>query len=110
MTRDDIVTTLTYPRVYVEGVPTGVCAITGVCTSVTGFIGTIAGPALNQPVLLPSLRKILRLRGSKRRTFLGLGAILILAGTFFVGRLLTGGDLEDEQRVHVSRRSKSKSD
>ncbi len=44
--------TLTYPGVYVEEVPSGVRAITGVETSVTAFIGTIAGGALNQPVHL----------------------------------------------------------
>ena len=44
--------TLTSPGVYVEEVPSGVRAITGVETSVTAFIGTIAGGALNQPVHL----------------------------------------------------------
>jgi uncharacterized protein len=44
--------TVTYPGVYVEEVPSGVRAITGVQTSVTAFIGTIAGGALNQPVHL----------------------------------------------------------
>jgi hypothetical protein len=110
MARDDIAPKLTYPGIYVEEVPSGVRPIPGVPTSVTAFIGTIAGAALNQSMHLPCSRKILRWGGSKRRTFLGLGAILILAGTFFVGKLLTRGDLEDEQRAHVPKRSKSKPD
>jgi hypothetical protein len=110
MARDDITPKLTYPGIYVEEVPSGVRAIPGVSTSVTAFVGTIAGAALNQSIHLPCPRKILRSAGSKRRTFLGLGAILILAGTFFIGKLLTGGDLKDEQRAHVSKRSKSKTD
>jgi len=107
MARDDITPKLTYPGIYVEEVPSGVRAISGVPTSVTG---TIATAALNQSIHLPCPRKILRWGGSERRTFLGLGAILILAGTFFVGKLLAGGDLEDEQRAHLSKRSKSKPD
>jgi hypothetical protein len=99
MARDDITPKLTYPGIYVEEVPSGVRAIPVVSTSVTAFVGTIAGAALNQSIHLPCPRKILRSAGSKRRTFLGLGAILILAGTFFVGKLLTGGDLKDEQRA-----------
>jgi phage tail sheath protein FI len=35
--------TLAYPGVYVEEVPSGIRAITGVQTSVTAFIGTSAG-------------------------------------------------------------------
>src|SRR6266480_7196214 len=110
MARDDITPRLTYPGIYVEEVPSGVRAIPGVSTSVTAFVGTIAGTALNQSTHLPCPRKILRSAGSKSRTFLGLGAIMILAGTFFVGKLLTGGGLKDEQRAHVSKRSKSKPD
>jgi hypothetical protein len=113
MARDDIRPKLTYPGIYVEEVPSGVRAIPGVSTSVTTFVGTIPGAALNQSIHfihLPCPRKILRSAGTKRRTFLGLGAILILAGTFFVGKLLIGGDLKDEQRAHVSKRSKSKAD
>ena len=44
--------TLTYPGVYVEEVPGGMRAITGVQTSVTAFIGTSGGGALNQPLHL----------------------------------------------------------
>ena len=40
----------TYPGVYIEELPSGVRTITGVATSITGFLGkAVRGPA-DQPV------------------------------------------------------------
>lgn len=44
--------TLTYPGVYIEEIPSGVRTITGVATSITGFIGrTLRGP-VDEPITI----------------------------------------------------------
>jgi uncharacterized protein len=46
--------TLTYPGVYIEEVPSGVRAITGVATSITAFIGRAARGPVDDPVTITS--------------------------------------------------------
>ena len=54
---------LSYPGVYIEEVPSGVRTITGVATSITGFIGrTLRGP-VNTPVRVQSFAEFSRLFG-----------------------------------------------
>ena len=44
--------TPSYPGVYIEEIPSGVRTITGVATSVTGFIGrALRGPVDQPPIL-----------------------------------------------------------
>jgi phage tail sheath protein FI len=45
---------LTYPGVYIEEVPSGVRAITGVATSITAFVGRTRRGPVNDPVMLNS--------------------------------------------------------
>ena len=46
----------TYPGVYIEEIPSGVCTITGVATSITAFIGrALKGPA-DDPVTINRIR------------------------------------------------------
>ena len=55
--------TLSYPGVYIEEIPSGVRTITGVATSITAFIGrTLRGP-VNQPVVINSFADFERLFG-----------------------------------------------
>ena len=56
---------LTYPGVYVEEIPSGVRAITGVATSITAFIGRAARGRTDHPVTVTSF-------GDFERTFGGL--------------------------------------
>jgi phage tail sheath protein FI len=54
---------LTYPGVYIEEIPSGVRTITGVATSVTAFIGrAIRGP-VNEPVTIFSFGDFERVFG-----------------------------------------------
>ena len=46
--------TLTYPGVYIEEVPSGVRTITGVATSITAFVGRAARGPVDEPVTLTS--------------------------------------------------------
>lgn len=44
--------TLTYPGVYIEEIPSGVRTITGVATSITAFIGRAQRGPVNEPVTI----------------------------------------------------------
>src|SRR3954462_6227136 len=46
--------TPTYPGVYVEEIPSGVRTITGVATSIAGFVGRAQRGPVNQPVVINS--------------------------------------------------------
>lgn len=52
--------TLTYPGVYIEEIPSGVRTITGVATSITAFIGRTARGPVNEPVTVTSYREFER--------------------------------------------------
>ena len=57
----------TYPGVYIEELPSGVRTITGVATSITGFIGkALRGPA-DQPVTITSFADYERTFGGLHR-------------------------------------------
>jgi hypothetical protein len=58
---------LTYPGVYIEEVPSGVRTITGVATSVTGFVGYATRGPVNAPTTVQSFAEF-------ARTFGGLSA------------------------------------
>ena len=47
-------TTVTYPGVYIEEIPSGVRTITGVATSITAFIGAARKGPTNKPVRIQS--------------------------------------------------------
>ena len=47
-------TTVTYPGVYIEEIPSGVRTITGVATSITAFIGSARKGPTNKPVRIQS--------------------------------------------------------
>jgi uncharacterized protein len=55
--------TLTYPGVYVEEVPSGVRTITGVATSVTAFIGRALRGPVDEPVTITSYADFERVFG-----------------------------------------------
>lgn len=55
--------TLTYPGVYIEEVPSGVRAITGVATSITAFIGRARQGPVNQPARVQSFAEFSRVFG-----------------------------------------------
>jgi phage tail sheath protein FI len=57
--------TLTYPGVYIEEIPSGVRTITGVATSVTAFIGRARRGPVNEPVTINNF-------GDFERTFGGM--------------------------------------
>ncbi|MEO5928724.1 MAG: phage tail sheath C-terminal domain-containing protein [Candidatus Kapaibacterium sp.] len=57
--------TLSYPGVYVEEIPSGVRTITGVATSITAFVGRALRGPVDQPVIINSF-------GDFERTFGGL--------------------------------------
>lgn len=57
--------TLTYPGVYIEEIPSGVRTITGVATSVTAFIGRAMRGPVNEPVTINNF-------GDFERTYGGL--------------------------------------
>ncbi|HMJ26968.1 MAG TPA: hypothetical protein VK475_14115, partial [Pyrinomonadaceae bacterium] len=57
--------TLTYPGVYIEEIPSGVRTITGVATSITAFVGRALSGPVNQAVTINSY-------GDYERTFGGL--------------------------------------
>src|SRR6266478_4013053 len=46
--------TLSYPGVYIEEIPSGVRTITGVATSITAFLGRVARGPTNEPVTINS--------------------------------------------------------
>lgn len=54
---------LTYPGVYIEEVPSGVRTITGVATSITAFIGRAARGPVNEPVRVQSFAEFERIFG-----------------------------------------------
>ncbi len=54
---------LTYPGVYVEEIPSGVRAITGVATSITAFVGRAARGPTNTPVKITSYAEFERTFG-----------------------------------------------
>ena len=57
----------TYPGVYIEELPSGVRTITGVATSITGFVGkALRGPA-DQPVTITSFADYERVYGGLHR-------------------------------------------
>ena len=57
----------TYPGVYIEELPSGVRTITGVATSITGFVGkAVRGPA-DQPVTITSFADYERVYGGLHR-------------------------------------------
>ena len=57
----------TYPGVYIEELPSGVRTITGVATSITGFLGkAVRGPA-DQPVTITSFSDYERIFGGLHR-------------------------------------------
>lgn len=64
-------TTLNYPGVYVEELPSGVRTIPGVATSITAFLGKAVRGPVNQAVTLTSF-------GDFERTFGGLNAAMPL--------------------------------
>jgi phage tail sheath protein FI len=55
--------TLTYPGVYLEEIPSGVRTITGVATSITAFIGRAQRGPVNEPVTINSFADFERLFG-----------------------------------------------
>jgi len=54
---------LTYPGVYIEEVPSGVRTITGVATSITAFIGRALRGPVNKPVRVQSFGEFTRVFG-----------------------------------------------
>lgn len=44
--------TLTYPGIYIEEIPSGVRTITGVATSITAFIGRAERGPVNEPITI----------------------------------------------------------
>ena len=59
--------TPTYPGVYIEEVPSEVRTITGVATSITGFIGRARKGPLNDPVRVQSFAEFSRRFGGLER-------------------------------------------
>ena len=55
--------TLTYPGVYIEEVPSGVRTITGVATSITAFVGYARRGPVNEPILVQGFADFARLFG-----------------------------------------------
>lgn len=55
--------TLTYPGVYVEEIPSGTRTLTGVATSVTAFLGRAQRGPVNEPVIITSFRDFERTFG-----------------------------------------------
>lgn len=54
---------LTYPGVYIEEIPSGIRTVTGVSTSVTAFVGRTQRGPVNQPVVITSFRDYERVFG-----------------------------------------------
>ena len=57
----------TYPGVYIEELPSGVRTITGVATSITGFIGKALRGPTDQPVTITSFADYERIFGGLHR-------------------------------------------
>jgi Bacteriophage tail sheath protein len=55
--------TLTYPGVYIEEVPSGVRAITGVATSITAFVGYARRGPVNEPTMVQGFADFTRVFG-----------------------------------------------
>jgi hypothetical protein len=55
--------TLTYPGVYIEEVPSGVRTITGVATSITAFVGYAQRGPINDPTIVQSFADFTRIFG-----------------------------------------------
>ena len=55
--------TLTYPGVYVEEIPSGTRTLTGVATSVTAFLGRTQRGPVSEPVIITSYRDFERVYG-----------------------------------------------
>jgi phage tail sheath protein FI len=56
-------TTLTYPGVYVEEIPSGVRTITGVATSITAFVGRTRRGPTNEPITINNFGDFERIYG-----------------------------------------------
>lgn len=54
---------LTYPGVYIEEIPSGIRTLTGVATSVTAFVGRTQRGPVNEPVVIASYRDYERIFG-----------------------------------------------
>jgi phage tail sheath protein FI len=54
---------LTYPGVYIEEIPSGIRTVTGVATSVTAFLGRTQRGPVNEPVTITSYRDYERVFG-----------------------------------------------
>jgi phage tail sheath protein FI len=83
---------LSYPGVYIQEVPSGVRAITGVATSITAFIGRALRGAVDEPVQVSSF-------GEFQRSFGGLWAESTL-GYAVYHYFLNGGTKALIVRVH----------
>jgi phage tail sheath protein FI len=60
--------TLTFPGVYIEEIPSGVHTITGVATSITAFIGRAERGPVNKPTTITSVGDFVRIFGSPTTT------------------------------------------
>jgi phage tail sheath protein FI len=59
---------LSYPGVYIEEIPSGVRAITGVATSITGFVGYAKRGPVNKPTVVQSYLDFARTFGGLQTT------------------------------------------
>jgi phage tail sheath protein FI len=101
--------TLTYPGVYIEEVPSGVRTIAGVATSITAFVGYARRGPVNEPTTVQSVAEFTRVFGGlwSRSTMSyavqqyfangGRDALIVRVGNFAgagqarVGRVAVGG-------------------
>ena len=60
--------TLTFPGVYIEEIPSGVRTITGVATSITAFVGRALRGPVNEPVVVNSYGDFERIFGDRKST------------------------------------------
>src|SRR6266566_3819215 len=63
-------TTVTYPGVYIEEIPSGVRTITGVATSITAFIGRTRRGPVNEPITINSFADFERQFGGLQEEYL----------------------------------------
>jgi hypothetical protein len=61
--------TLTYPGVYIEEIPSGVRTITGVATSITAFLGKALRGPTDEPITITSFSDFERIFGGLHRDF-----------------------------------------
>lgn len=62
-------TTVTYPGVYIQEIPSGVRTITGVATSVTAFIGRAVRGEVNEPRIINSFADFERMFGGLHKDY-----------------------------------------